>query len=110
MDADQAIRGGTDMCLAPMDTETNHLTDQASATSIIAARNSAHNILYTVANSRACASEQGGLENWQIMLIVIDIIGIALVVCLELLAVRKYKKDLATQLITVESKTTSKNN
>lgn len=98
MDADQAIRGGTDMCLAPMDTETNHLTDQTSATSIIAARNSAHNILYTVANSRACASEQSGLENWQILLIVIDLIGAALIIFLEIRAVKRYKKDGADSI------------
>ena len=84
------------MCLAPMDTETNHLKDTTSATSIIAARNSAHNILYTVANSRACAGESGGLANWQIMLIVIDLIAALLVVGLEVLAIRKYKKMSAT--------------
>lgn len=108
MDADQAIRGGTDMCLAPMDTETNHLTDQTSATSIIAARNSAHNILYTVANSRACASEQGGLENWQIILIVVDVIGIALAALLEVLTIKKYKKSLAAGPVVTETNAASK--
>ena len=108
MDADQAIRGGTDMCLAPMDTETNHLTDQTSATSIIAARNSAHNILYTVANSRACASEQGGLENWQIILIVVDVIGIALVAFLEVLTIKRYKKSLAAGPVVTETNAASK--
>lgn len=108
MNSDQAIRGGTDMCLAPMDTETNHLKDTTSATSIIAARNSAHNILYTVANSRACASEQGGLENWQIILIVVDVIGIALVACLELLTIKRYKKDLAAQPVVAASEETPK--
>lgn len=99
MNSDQAIRGGTDMCLAPMDTETNHLKDTTSATSIIAARNSAHNILYTVANSRACATDLGGLQNWQIILIVVDAIGIALVAALEILTVKKYKKDLTSQAV-----------
>ncbi len=108
MDADQAIRGGTDMCLAPMDTETNHLTDQTSATSILAARNSAHNVLYTVANSRACAAEQGGIENWQLILIVVDVIGIALVALLEVLSIKKYKKDLAAQPVAAAGKETPK--
>ena len=42
MDADQAIRGGTDICLSPMDNETNHLTDTTSATSVKAARQSCY--------------------------------------------------------------------
>lgn len=99
MDADQAIRGGTDICLAPMDTETNHLTDTTSATSILAARQSAKNILYTVANSRACDPEKlnGGLENWQKMLIAIDVIGAAVIVLLEVVTIKKYKKDVVTE-------------
>lgn len=97
MDADQAIRGGTDMCLAPMDTETNHLTDTTSATSIIAARNSAHNVLYTVANSRACSTEMKELENWQKILVAIDVIGAVLIVLLEVLAIKKFKKMKAEE-------------
>lgn len=108
MNSDQAIRGGTDMCLAPMDTETNHLKDTTSATSIIAARNSAHNILYTVANSRACATEGGGLENWQIILIVVDVIGIALVALLEVLTIKRYKKDLAAEPVVTQTNAASK--
>lgn len=94
MNSDQGIRGGTDVCLSPMDTETNHLRDKESATGVAAARNAAHNILYTVANSRACDPEvmKGGLENWQIILIVVDVIGALLIVGLELLSIRKYKK------------------
>lgn len=94
MNSDQGIRGGTDMCLSPMDTETNHLKDTQSATGIAAARNAAHNILYTVVNSRACDPEvmKGGLENWQIILIVVDVIGALLIIGLEVLALRKYKK------------------
>lgn len=104
MDADQAIRGGTDMCLAPMDTETNHLTDQTSATSILAARQSAKNVLYTVANSRACDPEvmSGGLENWQMILIVVDVIGAALIIFLEILTIKKYKKELAAPVVVAE--------
>ena len=95
MDADQAIRGGTDMCLAPMDNETNHLTDTTSATSITAARNSCHNILYTVVNSRAYAPENlnKGLENWKIVLIAVDVLLGALLVFLELRSIKKYRKN-----------------
>ena len=47
--ADQLIRNGNDFMLATTDI-TNHVTDD-SATSVIAMRNAAHNILYMAANS-----------------------------------------------------------
>ncbi len=103
MDADQAIRGGTDICLAPMDTETNHLTDQTSATSIIAARQACKNIMYTVANSRAYENGgASGLETWQIIAIVIDVVFAALIVFLEMKALKRYKKASAEAAVTEE--------
>ncbi|OZG63331.1 beta-glucosidase [Bifidobacterium lemurum] len=47
--ADQMIRNGNDIMLSTTDV-TNHVTDR-SATSMIAMRNAAHNILYTAVNS-----------------------------------------------------------
>ena len=47
MDADQAIRGGTDCMLVAYDTATNHVTDTTSATSVLAMRQACKNILYT---------------------------------------------------------------
>ena len=95
MDADQAIRGGTDLCLAPMDNATNHLTDQTSATSIKAARQACRNIMYTVVNSRAYEPENlnPGMESWKIALIVVDVLLAAAFAAIELLPVRKgYRK------------------
>ena len=91
MDADQAIRGGTDFCLAPMDNATNHLTDTTSATSLQAARTASKNIMYTVVNSRAYdpANIQTGLESWQIVMIVVDVIAAAALVAFEVVVVRK---------------------
>ncbi|MBQ6985598.1 MAG: glycoside hydrolase family 3 C-terminal domain-containing protein, partial [Oscillibacter sp.] len=45
MDSDQAIRGGSDMMLKNFDMQTNHLTDQTSATGVLAMRNASHDIL-----------------------------------------------------------------
>ena len=56
MDADKAIRGGTDMMLVAAETD-NIPTDTSSATSVIAMRNSCHDILYTVVNSNAFSEE-----------------------------------------------------
>ena len=82
MNADQAIRNGTDFCLVNYDTETNHIKDTESATSVLAMRQAAKNILYTVVNSRAYAEENlnPGMQSWQIMLIAADvIIGVAVI-------------------------------
>ena len=82
MDADQAIRGGTDFCLVNYDTDTNHVTDTESATSVLAMRQASKNILYTVVNSRAYTEENlnPGMQTWQKLLIGADVvIGLAVV-------------------------------
>jgi beta-glucosidase len=96
-DADRMIRGGTDCMLATYDNGLNYLHD-TSATSIIAARQSCKNILYTTVNSRAYATDvDGGLMNWQIAAIVIDVILGILIILLAVLAFRKYQKDAAAE-------------
>lgn len=94
MDADQAIRNGTDFCLVNYPTETNYLTDQTSATGVQAARQATKNILYTVVNSRAYAEENlnPGMAGWQIALIVVDVILVISLAALEVIAVKKYQK------------------
>ena len=94
MNADQAIRNGTDFCLVNYPTATNYLKDQTSATSAIAARQACKNILYTVVNSRAYAEENlnPGMAGWQIAVIVIDVVLAAGLVALEVIAVKKYQK------------------
>ena len=91
-DSDRMIRNGNDCMLVAYDTETNHLTDTTSATSIIAARQACKNILYTTVNSRAYYPENlnEGLQGWQIAFIVVDVVLGALVVLLEVLAIKKY--------------------
>ncbi len=97
MDSDMAIRGGTDCMLVAYDTDTNHVTDTKSATSLKAMRQSCKNIMYTVVNSRAYEPEnlQTGLMNWQIFAIVIDVILGIVIVLLEVLAIRRFIREKA---------------
>ena len=93
-DADRMIRNGNDCMLVAYDTETNHVTDITSATSIKAMRQACKNIMYVSVNSRAYdeANLTTGLMTWQIAAIVIDVICAAILIVLELLAVKKLKK------------------
>ena len=101
MDSDMGIRGGTDCMLVAYDTETNHVTDTTSATGVLAMRQACKNIMYTVVNSRAYDPENltEGLMNWQIMAIVIDVIFAALIIFLEVLAIKGFKKERAAEPI-----------
>ncbi len=95
-DADRMIRNGNDCMLVAYDTETNHVTDTTSATSVKAMRQACKNIMYTVANSRAYATENaGGLAGWQKTAIAIDVILVAGLAVLELNALKRYKKRMA---------------
>lgn len=95
MNSDQAIRNGTDAMLVAYDTETNHVKDQKSATGIKAMRNASHHILYTVVNSRAYdeANLKTGLMTWQVIAIVADVILAAAIILLEVLAIRRFRKN-----------------
>ena len=88
------IRNGNDCMLVAYDTETNHVTDTKSATSVKAMRQACKNIMYTVVNSRAYDAEnlQTGLMTWQIAAIVIDVILAAGIILLELVAIQKLRK------------------
>ena len=88
------IRNGNDCMLVAYDTETNHVSDTESATSVKAMRQACKNIMYTVVNSRAYDAEnlQTGLMTWQITAIVIDVILAAGLIALEILAIKKLKK------------------
>lgn len=96
-DADRMIHNGNDCMLVAYDTETNHLTDTESATSVKAMRQACKNIMYTVVNSRAYDAEnmQTGLLGWQIAAIVIDVILAAGLIALEIIAIKKFKKRSA---------------
>ena len=90
--------------LVAYDTETNHVKDQESATGVQAMRQACKNILYTVVNSRAYdpANLETGLMGWQIAAIVIDVIFAAIIIVLEVVAIKKFLKRNAAE---VKSKT-----
>ena len=94
MNADQAIRGGTDAMLVAYDTATNHIKDTKSATGVRAMRQACKNVMYTVVNSRAYAPEnlQNGLRAWQVTAIVADVILAAVLLGLEAAAIKRYRK------------------
>ena len=99
-DADRCIRNGNDFCLVAYDTETNHVTDTTSATSVKAMRNACHNILYTTVNSRAYdpANMNQGIENWKIALICVDVVIVLLLAVYDLSAIRRgYPKRKAAE-------------
>ena len=99
MDADQAIRNGTDFCLVNYLTETNYLTDTTSATGVLAARQACKNILYTVVNSRAYMEENlnPGLPTWQLIGYGIDAVLVLILAALEIKAVKNYKRRVSEQ-------------
>ena len=94
MDADQIIRNGGDCCLATYDVGPNYVHDRTSATAVSEMRRASKNIMYTVVNSRAYSDNtlNAGIQTWQIMGIIIDVIlGIGLV-ALEAAAIVKYRR------------------
>ena len=98
MNADQGVRNGCDFMLAPWNMGLNYCSDTESATSVIAMRQAAKNILYTVVNSRAYAEENlnPGMPSWQIMLYGVSAAVVVLAVVLELGMIKKYKKTKET--------------
>lgn len=104
MDSDQAIRNGTDMMLKNFDVATNHVTDQESATSVIAMRNACHDILYTVVNSHAYdPSVKTETPVWRTIAVVADVVlGLALIAA-EVLLVRGFMRRRRVGVTVVES-------
>ena len=91
-DSDRMIRNGCDLMLATYETPQSTVTDQTSATSVLAMRQSAKNILYTVVNSRAYDKNVAtGLPTWVKILYTADVLLIALICFLEFRAIKTYK-------------------
>ena len=109
-DADRMIRNGCDLMLATYSTPESTVTDQTSATGLQAMRTASHNILYTTVNSRAYDSANAGMPTWQIILICIDVLLVALIAFLEYRAIKTFlakKKEMepAVEDATTEEKT-----
>ena len=88
--------------LVAYDTETNHVKDKTSATSLNAMRKSSKNIMYTVVNSRAYEGNNANVSllMWQIAAIIIDVILAAGIIILELRIIKNYKKRLEKEGMT----------
>lgn len=95
MDADKAVRGGTDAMLGTAGNDAI-MTDQSSATSVLAMRQGVKNILYTVVNSNAYTEEayEKGNETpgWKNTLYAADAAAVFVLAALEVLLIRSYKK------------------
>ena len=87
MDADRAIRGGTDVMLGTAGNEAI-LTDQTSATSVKAMRQATKNVFFTTVNSEAFADlASGQTPGWLRTTHTADaVLAVALIACEVLLA------------------------
>ena len=102
MDADKAIRGGSDAMLGTAGNDAI-LTDQTSATSVLAMRQATKNILYTVVNSNAYSDEKAhAMPGWQKLLYGVDAGIVIVLAVLEILLIRSYKKKKGIVKIKVE--------
>jgi len=96
MDSDRAIRNGCDLMLKNYDVATNHLTDTTSATGVKAMRQACKNIMYTVVNSRVYdPTNTVSTPIWRTAMIVVDVLLAVLLVVLEVLTFKSYKKKKA---------------
>lgn len=95
MDADKAIRGGSDIMLGTAGNDAI-LTDQTSATSVLAMRQATKNILYTVVNSSTYTQEnyEAALATpaWITTTYLVDAAIVVVLVVAEILVIRSYHK------------------
>ncbi|MCR5031863.1 MAG: glycoside hydrolase family 3 C-terminal domain-containing protein [Lachnospiraceae bacterium] len=103
-DADRMIRNGCDLMLATYSSPQSTVTDQSSATSLIAMRTASKNILYTVVNSRAYdKSVNTGAPTWVKLVYVVDVLLIALIAFLEYRTIRTFLKKRKEEDASVET-------
>ena len=91
MDADRAVRGGTDLMLGTAGNDA--IMTDLNATSVIAMRQAAKNIFYTTVNSSAYENYQSGeIPGWLKLVYGIDA-GIAVLLLVgEIFIIRNYRK------------------
>ncbi len=96
MNADECIRNGTDFCLIAYDITNSRVEFTETAGAQQDMRNSAHDILYVVANSRTYSEEglamatQG--NRWETWLTIADVVIGILLVAWEILLIYNYRK------------------
>lgn len=91
MDADRAVRGGTDMMLGTAGNDA--IMTDLSATSVIAMRKAVKNILYTTVNSSAYENYvPGETPEWLKMIYAADAILAVLLIAAEAALIIRYRK------------------
>ena len=92
MDADRAVRGGTDMMLGTAGNDAI-MTDQTSATSILAMRQAVKNIFYVTVNSAAYEDyTPGQIPSWMMVMYVVEGVVAVLLIAVEIVLIRGYMK------------------
>lgn len=101
MDADRAVRGGTDMMLGTAGNEA--IMTDLSATSVQAMRQAVKNIFYVTVNSKAYEEyEPGEIPSWMRIMYMIDAVLAVLVILAEVWMIRSYlKKRRENEKVTV---------
>ena len=86
------IRNGNDCMLVAYDTETNHVTDTTSATSVKAMRQACKNIMYTMVNSYTYVNyDPNHVSTWVKVFYVVDVAGLIVLAGCEVLLLKKRK-------------------
>lgn len=92
MDADRAVRGGSDIMLATIGSEAI-MTDTESATSVKAMRNACKNVFYTVVNSGVYADYTGTeTPGWVMLTYGIDGVLAVILIAAEAVLIVRYRK------------------
>ena len=91
MDADRAVRGGTDLMLGTAGNDA--IMSDLSATSVIAMRQAVKNIFYVVVNSSAYENYvPGAIPSWMQLMYIIDAVVAVILVLGEVLVIRSFLK------------------
>lgn len=99
MNADAALANGVDAMLSTFDGPENNVADPNHPTSVNQMRNACKNIMYTVVSSWSYddGSADVGMENWKKAGIAIDAVLAVLLIGMEVLVIRGYKKRKAEE-------------
>ncbi|MFC0265626.1 glycoside hydrolase family 3 N-terminal domain-containing protein [Alloscardovia macacae] len=97
MSADQVIAAGGANTLSTFDVGTNYVSDVTNPVYVQYMRRAAHDIFYTVVNSRAYAAgnTRSGMETWMKVAIGLDVVLALVAVGVEVLIIRAYRKRKA---------------
>lgn len=103
MDADRAVRGGTDMMLGTAGNDA--IMTDLSATSVIAMRQALKNVFYVTVNSAAYENYvPGSIPSWMQTMYVIDAILAVLIILAEFMVYRGYCRKSKITIEAVDEK------